>query len=784
MKFQLLKQTPAFIALGVIALVSLLATVRWDFFERLEHMSYDWRARAALRFPSPAATNLGFVAIGNQSITALKDNSLGFRYGLYWPRHIYGRVLRELSAQGAEAVAFDVLFDGQRMDHGNVPVSLRLWPDLPAFHSLIHPGQTNVTYEQGDDSLALVTSDDFFAWQLHRCKNGLLAVEKGVLPYSIFEAQALGLGDISADRDTDGVLRRARAFQEYRDWHPAFRRVEAEEDYAVDLNHVSFASGKIILHRNAELGDIEVPVDPENNFDLAAFYGSELPPGVPPKAKAYTQRRIWHMGIALAARTLNLDLHNTTVDLPNERIIFRGPNGTERILPVDRNGFFYINWEVPPQHATLTSDAFESVLRQDLLRQQGQTNAAAIWKDKLVVIGSNATGNDLTDSGTTPLEKNTLLVSKHWNVANSLITGRFIHQISLLQQIGLITLLGIITAVLTWRLPGLPGSLSVLLLASVYLGISVMVFILHRLWLPLMLPLLGVVFTQYGLLVAYRAVFEQREQRRVKSVFTKIVAPDVVHELLGAEKLSLGGARREVTVMFADVRGFTELTDKVQEQTTEDIQQRKLSGAEAEACYDAMAEQTLQTVSLYLGLIADTVKQHHGTLDKYIGDCTMAFWGAPKSNPQHARDCVRAAIAAQRGIYTLNEQRRVLNAQLEVENQARASAGLPTKPLLPLLSLGTGINSGTVMVGLMGSDAHGLNYTVLGREVNLASRLETVSGRGRIIIGETTYQHLLRDDPALAATCVEQEPTKPKGFQKAVRNFEVPWQTGSTPARA
>jgi class 3 adenylate cyclase len=79
----------------------------------------------------------------------------------------------------------------------------------------------------------------------------------------------------------------------------------------------------------------------------------------------------------------------------------------------------------------------------------------------------------------------------------------------------------------------------------------------------------------------------------------------------------------------------------------------------------------------------------------------------------------------------------------------------------------------------MGSDAHILNYTVFGREVNLASRLESVSGSGRIIIGETSYQQILRDDPTLAALCVEQEPTKPKGFQKPVRNFEVPWQLPS-----
>ena len=783
MKFQPLKQTPTLIALGIITLVSLIAAARLDFFARLEHMTYDWRARLALRFPSSVATNLGFVAIGDQSITALKDGSVGFRYGLYWPRHVYGRVLRELSIQGAQAVAFDVLFDGQRADHPTVPVSLRQWPDLPAFHSLIHPGQTNASYETQDDELALVASDDFFAWQLNRCKTGLLAVEKGVLPYSVFETQALGVGDIAADTDTDGVLRRARAFQEYRQWHPAFRRVEADDAYGVDLNKVSLAPGKIILHRNAELGDIEVPVDAENNFDLSVFFGADLPAGMPAQARAFTQRRIWHMGIVLAARTLDFDLNDAAVELARERIVFRSANGVERILPVDRNGFFYINWEIPPQHPALLSDAFENVLRQDQARGRGQTNYAAPWKDKLVVIGSNATGNDLTDHGATPLEKNTLLVSKHWNVANSLITGRFIHQTSLVAQISLIALLGIVTAVLTWRLAGLPGLLGVVALAGAYSGICVAAFVLYRLWLPLVLPLLGVVFIQYGLLVAYRVVFEQREQRRVKGIFSKVVSPNVAKELLGRESLSLSGERTEVTVLFADVRGFTELTDKMQEQVTDYVREKNLDARAAEAAYNESARETLNTVNAYLALVADVVKQRDGTLDKYIGDCVMAFWGAPTPQPNHALTCVRAAIEAQRAIQVFNVQRLETNRQLEIENVARVSAGLPAKSLLPTLSLGTGINTGIVTVGLMGSNAHILNYTVFGREVNLASRLEGVSGHGRIVIGEGTYAALQREDPTLAKTCVELEPTRPKGFQKPVRNFEVPWQTdGKTTA--
>ena len=170
------------------------------------------------------------------------------------------------------------------------------------------------------------------------------------------------------------------------------------------------------------------------------------------------------------------------------------------------------------------------------------------------------------------------------------------------------------------------------------------------------------------------------------------------------------------------------------------------------------------------------VKQHEGTLDKYIGDCVMAFWGAPTPNAQHALSCVRAAIDAQRGIHELNEIRAAENRRTEEENKTRQAAGEPLKPLLALLALGSGINTGLATVGLMGSDAHILNYTVFGRDVNLASRLEGVSGRGRIIISEATHAMLRRDDPTLAATCVELPPVEVKGFREAVRIYEVPWR--------
>jgi adenylate cyclase len=321
----------------------------------------------------------------------------------------------------------------------------------------------------------------------------------------------------------------------------------------------------------------------------------------------------------------------------------------------------------------------------------------------------------------------------------------------------------------------------VALLIAAYVAFGFVLYAQMRYWLPLVLPVGGALLMTHVCLVTWRVVFEQAERRRVKSVFSKIVSPKVVNELLSAETLALGGARREITVFFADVRGFTELTDASQERIAEFVRKNNLAGPAAEACYDDQARETLDTVNLYLGLVADMVIKQDGTLDKFIGDSVMAFWGAPTPNPKHALACVRAAIEAQRAIYQLNRQRSTENKQRELENLARISAGLRPKPPLPILLLGSGINTGMATVGLMGSALEMQNYTVFGREVNLASRLENASGRGRIFIGQATYEHLLRDDPALATTCVELPPRDLRGFRAAVRAYEVPWRLPGAP---
>ena len=692
------------------------------------------------------ATNFAFVAINDSSIKAVRNGALGFQFGLDWPRQVYGRLVEELSNQGARAVAFDVLFGELRPDHPSVQMA----------------------------NGSLVDSDDFFATDCRLAGNVILAATPDVTPPDLFATNALAIGDITTEKDPDGVLRRVRAFRVYRQWHPLF--LKAASDFALDLARAKFARGKIILPQTGTTNVVEVPVDAESNFDRRDFVGDKIPRGQSPKARAFTDERVWHMGVVLAAQELKLDLAHADLDLPGGRITLRGANGVVRVIPVDADGYFYVDWRLKPTDPHITGAAIEDLLWQYNQRRLGVTNGLKdMFRDKLVVVGSAVQGNNLTDRGATPLERDTLLVSKHWNVANSIITNRFIRRTSLDTELALIVFLSALTAFLTWQLRVDAASFTVFLLVLAYVATGFYVFVESRTWLPLVFPVAGILVEHLSL-VTYRVAFEEREQRRVKSVFSKIVSPDVMNELLSAKKLALGGARREVTVFFADIRGFTSMTDETQERITEFVLTQQLGTAAVEACFDESARETLNTVNLYLAVVADAVKKHGGTLDKYIGDCVMAFWGAPTPNEKHALACVRAAIDTQRAVHELNQKRLAQNPAREAENPARLAAGLPPLPRLTSLQLGTGINTGLVTVGLMGSEAHQYNYTVFGREVNLASRLESASGSGRIIISDTTYRQLVRDDPVLAATCLEMFPITPKGFLNPVRVYEVPWQ--------
>lgn len=501
--------------------------------------------------------------------------------------------------------------------------------------------------------------------------------------------------------------------------------------------------------------------------------------GVLRRARVYyddpERGRIWHLAVLAAAKYLGMDMDMAEVE-PG-RVVLHGPQGQERVIPTDSDGFMYVDWVLTKREAERRQMVipFGEFVQQHTRRRNGQSVDDQDVRNKIVFVGSLATGNNISDMGATPLSSEDFLFSIHWNVANAILLNQFIHRSGYGTEMVLILLVGMLAAAVTWRLRVLWASVLLVAVLGSYYLLGMLLFAHARYWLPMALPTTAVMFTHLSL-VTYRGVVEQRERFRVKDIFSKVVAPDVVNELLSSEHLGLGGTRRRVSIFFADIRGFTRVTDEGHAAAEQYARERGLSELESEAYLDAQAREILATVNLYLGAVADTIKRHHGTFDKYIGDCAMAFWGAPTPNERHASDCVRAAVEAQQAIYEINLRRQEENIRREKENQARSRLDQPPLSPLRLLSLGSGINTGVVTVGLMGSDQHILNYTVFGREVNLASRLEGISGRGRILISESTFRELEVTDPALAEACVALPPVAVKGFREPVAIYEVEWR--------
>lgn len=734
----------------MIFLVCLLEVTDVGAPQRVEWMLFDWRVRLAhdhFNHASDNATNLGIAEISDNTIAVVNSGTLGYQFGLYWPRQVYARGLDELTKEGAKAVAFDVFFVERRSD------------------------QPGVALTNGD----FMPSDEYFAEKLRNAGNIILAADSGTstVPDSLFKTNAWRIGNIATDRDADGTLRRERAFTEYREWHWITLQFASQLDF--DLTKTDVQPGKIVFHGKNRDETVRFDTDSQGMINTTDVV-NPVPAGVPVKFAPFTNKRMWSMGILMAAYQLGLDLDNPEIDLPHHRIVLHGENGLIRVIPVDENGYFYVDWSLGVNDSKLARGAFQELLQAEKDRADGKS-VTNQWKDKLVVVGSTASGNDLTDKGATPLDSFTYLVSKHWNVANSIITGRFITTTPKWLNLLLIIMIGALSAWIT-SVVARPVNASILMTAMfvLYIVAAVLLFVQWRVWLPIVLPMICAGIITHLSAVTYRVTAEQSEKKQIRSVFSRLVSPEVVNELLNAKGLSLEGEGKHITVLFADIRGFTELTDAAQVEGTEFVQRHELSAKLAEDYFKEQARQVMQTVSDYLSTIADCVKKQNGTLDKYIGDCVMAFWGAPLDNPHHALAAVRCAIEAQRALSALNAQRQVENQRRETENFERLRTGQPTLPRLPVLSMGTGINTGMAIAGVMGSKVHLVNYTVFGREVNLASRLEGLSGHGRIIIGEGTYAELQRDDPPLANTCVELPRQPVKGFRELVRIFEVPWR--------
>ncbi|MGC1483923.1 MAG: adenylate/guanylate cyclase domain-containing protein [Candidatus Acidiferrum sp.] len=371
--------------------------------------------------------------------------------------------------------------------------------------------------------------------------------------------------------------------------------------------------------------------------------------------------------------------------------LFYGPVGIVRInfgkelsLRTDALGQMLINYQGP--WGTFQHYSIADVLHKSIPPEK--------FKGKLVLIGATATG--IGDLRATPFGgTNYPGVEIHANTIDNILNDRFIKRdarSALIDALLIFTFgipLGIWMALVQPRWMWFGAGLMIPLVAVDYGA-----FLLGW-WLNFTVP--AMTLTGNVLLVSlYRALVEEKEKRKVRTAFGQYLSPEVIRRLLVNPRL-VDPKKTDITVMFSDIRGFTTISEKLD------------------------AQELALFLNQYLSDMTRIVFSHHGTLDKYIGDAVMAFWGAPFEEEGHAaRGC---------------------NAALEMMKRVRELQKLWEAEGKPSLEIGIGLNTGVASVGNMGS-ALRYGYTALGDAVNLSSRLEGLNKDygTHIIANETTYQ--------------------------------------------
>ncbi|MBI2205845.1 MAG: adenylate/guanylate cyclase domain-containing protein [Candidatus Rokubacteria bacterium] len=319
-------------------------------------------------------------------------------------------------------------------------------------------------------------------------------------------------------------------------------------------------------------------------------------------------------------------------------------------------------------------------------------------RDRIVFIGATAEG--VYDLRVTPFSSTLPGVEKHANVAANLIERRFVHRTVWAEifEAGSTFLLPLWLGLLLPRLRPLP-SLGAALLIQAALAVGVHVAFRQGAWVPIAFPSVAIGLT-FVVVTVYRFLTEERQRMWTKRAFAQYVSPEVVERIIADPgALQFGGELRDLSVLFADIRGFTTYT-------------------ESHDPHDVVAR-----LREHLTAMTNIIIEERGTLDKYIGDAVMAVFGAPIPLPDHA---VRACRAALRMIE-------------ETERQAKRWEEAGTEPFF----IGVGVNSGPMVVGNLGSEQL-FSYTVVGDEVNLGARLEALTREKKparwILISESTYE--------------------------------------------
>ncbi len=355
------------------------------------------------------------------------------------------------------------------------------------------------------------------------------------------------------------------------------------------------------------------------------------------------------------------------------------------MIPLDQNGNMLINWFGNFQ--TFRYISFYDVLEE---RIPGE-----YFKNKIVLIGTSLPG--LFDLRSTPFNPQFPGVEIHANILYTLLKGEYISVASTGESFLFYSALGILVGIIIMFLSPIWSVLIVFAFGLLEIFAAYYIQWEYNSWLPVITPVVTLLVT-FSLVYIYKYNTEEKGKRFIKDTFSHFVTHSVVEELLAnPEKIKLGGERKNCTVMFSDVAGFTTISEQL------------------------TPEALVKLLNDYLTEMTNIVFKYDGMLDKYEGDAIMAVFGAPIAHGNHAYNACAAVLGMQEQLIKLRE--------------------LWGKQGRPQLHARCGLNTGDMVLGNMGSEIR-FDYTVMGDAVNLGSRLESANKQygTRIMIGENTYQ--------------------------------------------
>ncbi|WP_341909212.1 adenylate/guanylate cyclase domain-containing protein [Polaromonas sp. YR568] len=394
----------------------------------------------------------------------------------------------------------------------------------------------------------------------------------------------------------------------------------------------------------------------------------------------------YYESLSLAMFRMLAGMPKVEPGFPPQKLLTRGYHGLESILLTQDGKQLAI--PVDDRVATLVpfrgnggvkGGSFKYIPAADLIARRLPPETL---KDKIVLVGTTAPG--LLDLRVTPVGETYPGVETHANVISGLLDGKTLVRPDYAMGFELVVLL-LSGLVLAFTLPLLSALRAVLASAAVIAALAGLNFWLYAGY-GLVLPLAGALVmavTAFALNMSYGYFVESRSKRELAHLFGTYVPPELVDEMVkDPDSYSMKATSKELTVMFCDMRGFTKMSET-------------MDPTQLQALLNSVFSQ-----------LTGVIRAHRGTIDKYMGDCVMAFWGAPVETPGHASLAVKAALGMS-----------AIVRQINIDHRSKG---------LPEIGIGIGLNTGTMCVGDMGSDIR-RSYTVIGDAVNLGSRLEGLS---------------------------------------------------------